>query len=84
LEFLTATVAPPVAVADELAGALLLELLVLPPQPAATMAIASVAPAMASHRLIEPPFCDRRRPFGRKTCIRLDRFPGRWGRQAKH
>jgi hypothetical protein len=51
LELLTATVAPPVAVADELAGALLLELLVLPPQPVATMAIATVAPAIASNRL---------------------------------
>jgi hypothetical protein len=77
VEPLTATVAPPFAVAEELAGALLLELLVLPPQPAATMAIATVAPTMASHRLMRASLCDRRRPFGRKTCIRLGRFPGR-------
>jgi hypothetical protein len=65
-EPLTATVAPPVAVVEELAGALLLELLVLPPQPAASTAIATDAPAMASNRLIEPPL----RPeavFGRET-----------------
>jgi hypothetical protein len=63
---LTATVAPPVAVAEELAGALLLELLVLPPQPAATTASATAAPAMASNRLIEPPFKTGGGPSGGK------------------
>jgi hypothetical protein len=65
LELLTATVAPPVAVAEELAGALL-ELLVLAPQPAAAMAIVTVAPTMASRRLIEPPFAIGGGPSGGK------------------
>jgi hypothetical protein len=38
----------------------------LPPQPVATMAIATVAPAMASHRLIEPPFVTGGGPSGGK------------------
>jgi hypothetical protein len=66
-----------------LAGALLLELLLLPPQPVATMAIATVAPAMASNRLIEPPFDAGGGPSGGKPASASADSPAEW-QQSKH